>query len=169
METLLYALSMLCAAVGLVGSVVRGFPSLAMSVVALVLLFFTPEPPFAVADLFIYMGIAAVATLSARFVPPVITRRWGGTKYGYCGSVVGMLAGFMLYPPLGILLSPLFGAVMGEMLNDRSDMEQTFKIGAASFGAFLVGGWIQFVVALWALWWLLRVDFYIKFLETFYE
>lgn len=159
MESVLCTLSIICAAIGLVGSVVRRFPSLGASIVALLLLLPLSTPPFSVVELFILVALSVAATLSTRYVAPRITTRWGGTKSGYCGAVVGMVAGFTLYPPLGAVIAPLFGAVMGEMLVDRSDTERLFRVGFSSFCAFMLSAWSEFVIALWVVWLLVNSIF----------
>ena len=49
------------------------------------------------------------------------------------------IAGFFLFPPVGIILGPFAGAVLGELLNDRSDVPKAFLVGFGSFLAFVVG------------------------------
>ena len=40
---------------------------------------------------------------------------------------------------MGIILGPFAGAVLGELLNDRSDVPKAFLVGFGSFLAFVVG------------------------------
>ena len=42
-------------------------------------------------------------------------------------------------PLVGIILGPFAGAVLGELLNDRSDVPKAFLVGFGSFLAFVVG------------------------------
>ena len=55
------------------------------------------------------------------------------------GATAGVFAGFFLFPPVGIILGPFAGAVLGELLNDRSDVPKAFLVGFGSFLAFVVG------------------------------
>ena len=55
------------------------------------------------------------------------------------GAIWLWLAGFFLFPPVGIILGPFAGAVLGELLNDRSDVPKAFLVGFGSFLAFVVG------------------------------
>lgn len=55
------------------------------------------------------------------------------------GPRQGVFAGFFLFPPVGIILGPFAGAVLGELLNDRSDVPKAFLVGFGSFLAFVVG------------------------------
>jgi len=68
-----------------------------------------------------------------------MTRRFGGSRSGAIGATVGVFAGFFLFPPVGIILGPFVGAVLGELLNDRGDVPKAFLVGFGSFLAFVVG------------------------------
>ena len=57
------------------------------------------------------------------------TRRFGGSRSGAIGATVGVFAGFFFFPPVGIILGPFFGAVLGELLNDRRDAGKAFPVG----------------------------------------
>jgi conserved hypothetical protein len=73
------------------------------------------------------------------FLPAWMTRRFGGSRSGAIGATAGVFAGFFLFPPVGIILGPFAGAVLGELLNDRSDVPKAFLVGFGSFLAFVVG------------------------------
>ena len=62
-----------------------------------------------------------------------------GSRSGAIGATAGVFAGFFLFPPVGIILGPFAGAVLGELLNDRSDVPKAFLVGFGSFLAFVVG------------------------------
>jgi uncharacterized protein YqgC (DUF456 family) len=49
------------------------------------------------------------------FIPAWGTKKFGGTKWGVWGSTIGLLLGFLM-GPLGIVLGPFVGAVVGELL-----------------------------------------------------
>ena len=55
---------------------------------------------------------------------------------------------FFFFPPVGIILGPFFGAVLGELLNDRRDAGKAFLVGIGSFLSFVVGTGIKLAAAI---------------------
>ena len=76
-----------------------------------------------------------------------MTRRFGGSRSGAIGATVGVFAGFFLFPPFGIVLGPFFGAVIGELLHDKSDPAKALLIGLGSFLSFIVGTGLKLAAA----------------------
>ena len=90
-----------------------------------------------------------VAVCSSLFSPPAwFPRRFGGSSSGAIGATVGVFAGFFFFPPVGIILGPFFGAVLGELLNDRRDAGKAFLVGIGSFLSFVVGTGIKLAAAI---------------------
>ncbi len=71
-----------------------------------------------------------------------------GSRSGAIGATVGVFAGFFFFPPVGIILGPFFGAVLGELLNDRRDAGKAFLVGIGSFLSFVVGTGIKLAAAI---------------------
>lgn len=151
METILSLLTLLLALVALVGSIVPIIPSLALSVVALLINYFSSTPVVTQRELFMWIGISVVVAVVDAILPIFITKRLGGSKSGMWGATLGLLFGFIAYPPFGVIIMPFIGAVMGELLNDKKDAAKAIKVGTASFLAFIVGTGLKFIVSLWIL------------------
>ena len=47
------------------------------------------------------------------------------------------------------ILGPFFGAVIGELIHDRSDSAKAFRSGFGSFLAFIAGTGLKLVAAIW--------------------
>lgn len=73
-------------------------------------------------------------------------KTFGASKKGILGSVFGLLVGFSLGLP-GMLLGPLIGAIVFELIGGRSRHE-AFRAGIGVFFGFLGGMVIKFVLAL---------------------
>ncbi|MBS1423439.1 DUF456 domain-containing protein, partial [Alistipes sp.] len=58
-------------------------------------------------------------------------------------------AGFFAGGLVGVILGPFFGAVIGELIHDRSDSAKAFRSGFGSFLAFIAGTGLKLVAAIW--------------------
>lgn len=149
MELLLTLLATIFAALGIVGAIVPGLPGAILSFAALLIAFFCSTPPVTVAELFIYLVICIAVSVADALLPIYFTKRFGGSRAGVWGSTIGMIVGFVTFPPLGFILCPYAGAVLGELLHDKSDVERAFKVGSGVFISFIFGTGIKFFYALW--------------------
>ncbi|MDE5815530.1 MAG: DUF456 domain-containing protein, partial [Alistipes sp.] len=70
------------------------------------------------------------------------------SRAGVVGATVGAVAGIFVFPPVGILLGPFLGAVIGELLHDSSDTARALQVGIGSFLAFLVGTGLKLCVTI---------------------
>ena len=57
------------------------------------------------------------------------------------------VVGFFFIPPLGILLGPFVGAVIGELCHNREDISKAFLVGFGSFLSFIVGTGLKLIAA----------------------
>lgn len=133
---LIFALILLFA--GLAGCFLPVLPGPPVSFLALLLVHYTDYADFSVQFLWL-MALMAVAVTIIDFLVPVWgTGRFGGSKYGMWGAAIGMVVGIFFFPPLGLLLGPLAGAVIGELLSGRNG-RQAVVAGLGSFAGFLLG------------------------------
>lgn len=131
--------------IGVVGSVVPGLPGPPLGYVGLLLLHATEKVQYSVSTLVIWALVVVFITVLDFLLPVVSTKRFGGSKYGIRGSIIGMLAG-IVFTPVGIILGTLFGAIIGEMIGG-SDLNTAFRSGIASFVGTMLGTGIKLVVS----------------------
>lgn len=74
-------------------------------------------------------------------------KRAGGSKKAVWGSAIGMLIGPFLLGPIGILVGPLIGAMIGEVLHVR-EAKHIARVGAASLVGVLFGTMIKLTLVL---------------------
>lgn len=115
MDTVLIILGAICLLVGLVGSIVPVLPGAPLSYLGLLLLHWTDKVQFSWQFLTIWAVIVVVIQVLDAVIPIWGTKKFGGTKWGIWGSTIGLLIGLFL-GPLGIILGPFVGAVLGELL-----------------------------------------------------
>jgi len=132
--------------VGILGCVLPLLPGPPMNYLGLLLLHFTTAYQFSNRFLLIW-GIITVAVVALDYIIPVWgTKRFGGSKRGIWGSVFGLIAGIFFFPPLGIIIWPFVGAVIGEITAGK-DSKAALKSGFGSFAGFLTGTILKLIVS----------------------
>jgi uncharacterized protein len=79
-------------------------------------------------------------------VPVWGTKKFGGSKYGTRGATVGLVLG-LFFGPVGIILGPLIGAFVGEMIF-KDNIDYALKAGFGSLLGFLTGIGLKLAVSL---------------------
>jgi uncharacterized protein YqgC (DUF456 family) len=152
MDWLLLVLTIILLIAGLLGCFLPVLPGPPLSLIALLIIHFTRFAQFE-STTFIIVGIVVVVVQILDFIVPVWgTKKFGGTKYGTWGSMIGLLAGLLFLPPLGpfgiitVLGGPFLGAYIGETING---MEKSKALRAAfgTFVGFLAGTFIKVVTS----------------------
>ena len=136
-DYILLILGIILMVLGIIGCLVPVLPGPPLSFLGLILLHFTRFGPFTGPTLIILGAIAVIVTVLDYIVPVWGIRRFGGSKYGMRGATVGLIIGFFL-GPMGIIIGPLLGAFVGEMIF-RDDMGYAVRAGFGSLFNFLSG------------------------------
>lgn len=132
--------------IGLVGCILPIIPGPPLSFVGLLILEGTDKVDFTGNFLLLMFILAVAATVLDYIIPVWGTKKFGGTKAGVIGSTLGLIAGVIFFPPLGIIIGPFVGAVLGEMLQ-KDDFNQAIKSGIGSFVGFLLGTGVKLIVS----------------------
>lgn len=129
-------LSLVLMFLGVLGTLLPVLPGISLSMIGLLILKFTNYSNvigwgaitiFAI----LYLGLALLEYL----LPMYTTKKYGGTRYGIIGLVMGTLVG-IIFAPFGfvsLLIMPFLGAFVGEYIcnqNQRNAMR-------AAWGAFI--------------------------------
>lgn len=146
MDVLLLIPAFLLILVGLVGCIVPIIPGPPLSYLGLLLMHFTSSVQFSQKFLLIWAGLVIAVTIIDYFTPIWGTRKFGGTRRGTWGATAGLLLGLVFFPPLGIIIGPFAGAVIGE-LTKSEDMKKALRSGIGSLIGFLLGTGLKFVVS----------------------
>ncbi|WP_418983319.1 DUF456 domain-containing protein [Alistipes sp.] len=148
MDIVLSIAAFLLAILGIVGSIVPALPGVVLSYAGLLCAYFTSYSTMSAGSLWLWLGIVVAVSAADYFLPAWMTRRFGGSRAGAIGATVGVFAGFFLFPPLGIILGPFAGAVLGELVHDKQDVDKALRVGFGSFMAFIVGTGLKLIVSL---------------------
>lgn len=100
--------------------------------------------PFTATTLILF-GILTLLVLVLDYLIPVWTgKKFGATRQGILGSMIGMVAG-IIFTPIGMLLGTIIGAIIGDMIAGRN-VPQAMRSGIATFTGTIIS--IGFKIAL---------------------
>jgi uncharacterized protein YqgC (DUF456 family) len=135
--------------VGILGSFLPVLPGPPVSWIGLLLLHLTKAVPENWWFLSVTLIIALVVTIADYIIPAAGTKKFGGTKAGMWGSIIGLLVAivFPVLGPFGIIIWPFVGALVGELAN-KSEKDKALKAAFGSFIGFLTGTFLKFLIAI---------------------
>lgn len=132
--------------IGLAGCIVPIVPGPPLSYLGILVLHWTQRIQFEQKFLITWALIVGAVTLIDYYTPIWGTKKFGGTKRGTWGATIGLILGLFFFPPIGIILGPFVGAVVGEM-SQTEDFNKALKSGLGSLLGFLIGTGLKFVVS----------------------
>jgi uncharacterized protein YqgC (DUF456 family) len=143
MDVLWLVLGVLLMLGGLAGCVLPLLPGPPLCFLALLLQQLQSDPPYSTKFLTIWAVVTVVVTGLDYVIPVYGTKKFGGTRYGMWGCVIGLIAGLWL-GPLGIIIGPFVGAFIGELIAS-SNSEQAFRAAMGSFAGFVLGTLLKLI------------------------
>ncbi|MDO9510609.1 MAG: DUF456 domain-containing protein [Bacteroidales bacterium] len=150
METFYIVLGVLLLLAGIAGAILPVLPGPILAYLSLISLYMADKGDFT-DNFLITWGLVAVGVTALDYVVPVLgAKKFGGSKYGTRGCMLGLLAGLFL-GPFGIIIGPFAGAVIGEMLGGK-EFNTALKAGIGSFIGFLAGTFLKLVFAFVIVW-----------------
>lgn len=154
MDWLWITLGVILVLVGIAGSILPLLPGPPIAYLGMLLQQLKADPPFTTKFLVIWAGIVILSLVLDYLIPIWGTKRFGGSKYGVWGCTIGFIAAFWL-GPWGIILGPLAGAFIGEMIAGKNT-RQSFKAAMGSFIGFLLGSFLKLVVCFFMLYYVIQ-------------
>ena len=147
MDIALLILGFLLMLVGILGSFLPVLPGPPISWVGLLLLYLTQAVPDNWWVLGVTFVIAITITILDYVIPAMGTKRFGGSKAGMWGTIIGLLVAIFvpLFGPFGIIIWPFIGALVGELLN-KANQKTALKAAFGSFLGFLTGTFMKLVL-----------------------
>lgn len=154
MDWLWIILGVVLVLVGIAGSILPLLPGPPIAYIGLLLQQLKTDPPFTTKFLIVWAGIVIITLVLDYLVPIWGTKKFGGSKYGIWGCTIGFVAAFWM-GPLGIIIGPLAGAFIGEMLAGKNT-RQSFRAAMGSFVGFLLGSFLKLVVCFFMLYYVIQ-------------
>jgi len=143
-DIFLFVLGLCFLIAGWVGCILPVVPGPPLSFIALLLLQATRFADFSGQFLMVTATITVVITILDFVLPAWGTRKWGGSRAGTVGAILGILVG-LFFPPLGIILGPFAGAVVFELITGKNT-GAALRSGFGSFLGFILGAVMKLTI-----------------------
>ncbi|PTN09371.1 DUF456 domain-containing protein [Mangrovibacterium marinum] len=131
---------------GIAGSVLPVLPGPPLSYLGLLLLHLTSSYQFSLKFLLTWGIISILIVVLDQIIPVWGTKKFGGSKPGVWGSVIGLLAGLIFLGPLGIIVGPFVGAFIGELAGGKRS-RQALRAGVGALMGFLAGTILKLIAS----------------------
>lgn len=137
METLLITGAIICAIIGLAGSILPALPGAPLSFAGLVLLCFCDGADVSSTSIWVSAILLAIVSVLDYVAPIWLTNASGGSKQATRGSIAGLIAGLFFFPPWGLVIGPFIGAFVGELMT-HATTGKALKVAMMSFVGFVL-------------------------------
>ena len=133
--------------IGIIGCIIPGVAGPPFSFLALICLSIVKKwEPFSV-ELLIILGVLTIAVQAMDYLLPALgAKKFGATKFGFWGAIIGMILGILFIPPLGIIIGAFLGAIFGEVLAGKN-ASKALKAGWGVFVGVMVGMLLKLILA----------------------
>jgi uncharacterized protein YqgC (DUF456 family) len=151
LDYILLIFSILLIIVGIAGCILPVIPGPPVAYAGMVIVYFTKFADFNVNTLFILGALAIIIQLFDYIVPAWGAKKFGGSRAGVWGSIVGLIIGIFFLPLgpfgiIGILGGPFCGALVGELIAGK-DTDSAFKAAFGTFIGFIAGTLMKLAVS----------------------
>lgn len=77
-------------------------------------------------------------------VPVLGAKKFGSSREGVWGGMIGIVVGLFFFPPIGIILGPLLGTIIGDLIAGGTFVK-ALNSGIGSLIGFIVGTSIKLI------------------------
>lgn len=133
---------------GLVGTILPILPGLLLSICGLLIYKFGTDAPLSMVYIWIFVVLTVISTVLNYLIPAKTNRKYGGTRWGSVGSIIGTLVGLFFFPPFGFFIGMILGVFVGELLHDSKDKKKAINSVKGAVIGFIFGAGFNFMIAL---------------------
>lgn len=137
--------------IGFLGTFVPILPGAPLAWAGLLLAYFSDYNEISLTILIITAIVAIVVSIVDNIFPITMTKKTGGSKAATTGSTIGLIVGLFV-GPVGIILGPFCGALVGELLENNGEFKPALKVAWGAFLGFLLGTGIKMTAVVWFIW-----------------
>ena len=138
LDPILLVVSVIMMILGLAGCLLPVLPGPPLAYVGLLLLQATKYGNFSITFFLVLGALTLLVTALDYLVPAWGTKKFGGSRRGVAGAVIGLVIGLIFFPPLGIIVGPFVGALLGELTTGQ-DFFNALKASFGSLAGTLLG------------------------------
>ena len=148
-DTLIPLVSILLLLVGILGTFLPVLPGLLLSLCGLLIYKFGTDSSLSMVYIWIFVFLTLLSFILNYVIPARTNRKYGGTRWGSAGSVIGTILGMFFIPvPFGFLIGMFLGVFVGELLHDANDKKKAWNSTKGALIGFLYGTGFNFMVGL---------------------
>lgn len=147
-EIILFAISIIIMMTGMAGIIVPIIPSIPLIWLgSFIYAIFTHFEKITWVVLLIFALLTIFSIVLENIGNVYGAKRFGATKWGIIGSIVGTGVGFYTGGPIGLILGPVIGTIIFDFIGGKG-YKGALKSGLGNFVGFLGGSILKFVVGL---------------------
>ncbi len=147
-EIILFAISIIIMLTGMAGIIVPVIPSIPLIWLgSFIYAIFTHFEKITWVVLLIFALLTIFSIVLENIGNVYGAKKFGATKWGIIGSIIGTGIGFYTGGPIGLILGPVVGTIIFEFIGGK-DYKGALKSGLGNFVGFLGGSILKFVVGL---------------------
>lgn len=155
LEGFLIFAGILMLVLGVLGAFLPILPGPPLSFAGMIIIHLTKSYSFST-QLLIGLGItAAIITIFDLILPVYGAKKAGSSRRGLWGAAIGLVAGIFLFPPAGIIVGPMAGALLAELSNNK-DLGPATRAAFGSMVGLLAGALLKFAYSLVTIYFSLR-------------
>ncbi len=146
---LITLVSLILLVLGIIGTFLPVLPGLLLSLCGMLIYKFGTDAPISMVYIWTFVVLTILSMILNYVIPARATRKYGGTRWGSIGSVIGTFAGMIFIPiPFGFLIGMFLGVFIGELLHDAKDKKKAWNSTKGALIGFLYGTGFNFIVGL---------------------
>ena len=147
MDIILLIIGLLLCLIGIVGSFLPIIPGPVTSWLGILLLNLTSVVEFNLNFVLITLTVAISVGILDYLIPVLGVKKLGGTRSGQIGTTLGLIIALIILGPIGIIIGPFGGALLGEISTKKS-FQDSIKPAFGAFVGVVAGSVIKFLISL---------------------
>lgn len=143
----LIILGFICVILGIIGCLLPAMAGPPFSFLSLILISIAKKwEPFS-PEFLIGMAALTIGVMALDYIVPAAgAKKFGASRFGFWGAIVGMLLGILYAPPFGMIVGAFLGAIIGELLKGKQSRE-ALKAGWGVFIGVMFGILVKLIAS----------------------